>query len=93
VARAGGTTQPLGSLLAEDGDRPVGFVLALPDLNQVLVHLNGRLFPFGIFKALWYRRRITQTCVVVLGVVKEYRKLGIDNDERGPMNDELKKQR
>jgi hypothetical protein len=65
-------------LLAEDRGRPVGFALALPNFNQVLARLNGRLLPFGILKALWYRRKITQARVVLLGVLNEYRRLGID---------------
>ena len=35
-------------LIAEVGGEPVGFSLALPDLNQALRHLpDGRLLPFG----------------------------------------------
>jgi hypothetical protein len=36
--------------IARSGDEPIGFVFALPDYNQVLSKLNGKLFPFGIFK-------------------------------------------
>lgn len=56
----------------------VGFALALPDFNQVLRHLNGRLLPFGIFKALWYRRRIHRMRVLTLGLLEGYRGKGID---------------
>jgi len=65
-------------LIAEDGDKPVGFALALPDFNQVLARLNGRLLPLGIFKLLWHQRRISRARVILLGVVKEYRRLGVD---------------
>ena len=57
---------------------PIGFVLGLPDFNQVLIRLNGRLFPFGIFKALWYRRGLKHLRVPLLGVVPEYLGKGID---------------
>lgn len=60
-----------------DGET-VGFALALPDYNQVLRHLNGRLLPFGILKALWYRRRIHRMRVLTLGLLEEYRGKGID---------------
>lgn len=58
--------------------RPVGFALALPDFNQVLQKLNGRLFPFGILKALWYRRKIHRMRVITLGLLEEYRGKGVD---------------
>ena len=40
-----------------DGE-PAGFSLALPDFHQVLRRINGRLFPTGVLKVLWYRRRM-----------------------------------
>src|SRR5205085_10662045 len=36
-------------LFAEIDDRPVACVVAIPDLNQVLKRMGGRLFPFGLF--------------------------------------------
>ena len=64
--------------IAEHLDKPVGFILCLPDFNIVLKHLNGRLFPFGILKALWYKRRINRIRIITMGVVKEHRRSGID---------------
>jgi GNAT superfamily N-acetyltransferase len=57
--------------------RPIGFLIGLPDYNQVLRHLNGRLFPFGFAKFLWYRRRINAGRIFVLFVTPEYRKKGV----------------
>jgi len=55
-----------------------GFSLTLPDYNQALKHLNGRLFPFGILKLLWHSRRIDHPRILVMGVVHEYQRRGID---------------
>ena len=44
--------------IARSGDAPVGFVLALPDYNQVLKKMNGKLLPFGFIKYLWYKNKI-----------------------------------
>jgi GNAT superfamily N-acetyltransferase len=66
------------ALVAEVGGEPVGVSIALPDYNEVLRHLNGRLWPFGFLKALWYRRRIKRLRLVTLGVVPGYRKAGVD---------------
>ncbi len=66
------------ALLAEIGDEPVGFFLGLPDLNVVFKKMKGRLWPFGIFRFLIGRRRIPRVRVLTMGVVREYRRSGID---------------
>jgi GNAT superfamily N-acetyltransferase len=59
-------------------DEPVGFALALPDYNQALKHINGRLFPLGLPKLLWYRRRINVARTLTLGVKPDHRGTGLD---------------
>ncbi|MBN1901260.1 N-acetyltransferase [Candidatus Sumerlaeota bacterium] len=59
-------------------DKPAGFILCLPDINIVLKHLKGRLFPFGIFKALYWKRKINRIRIITMGVIRECRGLGID---------------
>jgi GNAT superfamily N-acetyltransferase len=66
------------ALIAEVDGKPAGFSLAVPDMNQVLGKLNGRLFPFGIFKMIGWRKRITGIRILTLGVIEEYRKRGIE---------------
>jgi len=65
-------------LLAEVDDKPVGIFVGLPDVNQPLLHMNGRLFPFGWIKYLWYRRKIDTFRGLIMGVIEEYREKGID---------------
>jgi GNAT superfamily N-acetyltransferase len=60
-----------------DGE-PAGFSLSLPDLNQALIHTNGRLLPFGLLKILWHSRHIDLLRVLAMGVRRKYQKLGID---------------
>jgi hypothetical protein len=60
-----------------DGE-PAGFSLALPDINQALLKINGRLFPTGLFKLLWYSRKIDMLRVLIMGMKKKYRNMGID---------------
>jgi GNAT superfamily N-acetyltransferase len=62
---------------AEVGGRPVGFGMVMPDVNQALAKVRGRLFPFGIFKLLWTLPRIKEGRYMALGVVREYQKKGI----------------
>lgn len=61
---------------ANDGT-PIGFDIALPDYNQALKHINGRLFPFGLFKFLYYKKRIDRVRLFVFFVVPEFRKKGV----------------
>ncbi len=64
-------------LVAEKDGETVGAALTIPDFNQVLRHLNGRLLPFGWAKALWYRRRIDRVRVFALGVRREWQHTGV----------------
>jgi GNAT superfamily N-acetyltransferase len=65
-------------LLAFVDGEIAGFSLALPDLNLALRHINGRLLPFGLFKVLWYARKIDMLRVLAMGVRKKFQGLGID---------------
>lgn len=64
-------------ILAEDENRPVGFAFALPNFNEVIKKMNGRLTPLGIFKYLFYRKRIKGLRAVAFGVLKEFRQTGL----------------
>ena len=64
--------------IAEVDGEPVAFSIALPDLNQALKHLDGTLFPTGIFKLLWHRRNINQIRTALMGVIPKYQGKGID---------------
>ncbi len=65
------------AFVAEKDGETVGAALSLPDYNQVLKRLDGRLLPFGWAKALWYRRKIDRVRVFALGVKREWQHTGI----------------
>ena len=64
--------------VAERGGVPVGFSGTLPDLNEVLVGLDGRLFPFGLLKILARKKKVRRVRIVILGVDPAMRGKGID---------------
>ena len=65
-------------MFAEKADgETVGTAWTVPDFNQVLARLNGRLLPFGWIKALIARRRINTVRVFALGVKPEYQHAGV----------------
>ncbi len=70
--------EPRYVLLAFVHGEPVGFSLTLPDFNQALRHVNGRLFPFGLLRLFWHSRRIDRGRVFALGLKPGFRDKGID---------------
>src|SRR5512143_2228299 len=65
-------------IMAEVNGSPAAFFMAVPDYNQVLSKINGRMGPVGIMKFLWYSRKIRDIRVLTMGVKEEYRKRGIE---------------
>ena len=62
----------------EKDGQVIGFAAALPDLNVALkTNPSGRLFP-GILKILWAARKVTRIRILLLGLLKEYRRTGAD---------------
>ena len=58
--------------IAELDGEPVAFMLTLPDVNELIRDLDGKLFPFGWAKLLWRLRepRTARIRVPLMGVVK-----------------------
>ena len=65
------------AFIAEKDGETVGAALTLPDYNQVLKHLNGRLLPIGWAKALYWRRKINRVRVFALGVKAKHQHAGV----------------
>ncbi len=63
--------------IAEKDGEAIGAALTLPDVNQAMAKLNGRLLPFGWAKFLLGKRKIDQLRVLALGVKNEYRHSGV----------------
>jgi GNAT superfamily N-acetyltransferase len=66
------------TLIAEIDGQVVGASITLPDLNQVLRHMNGRLLPTGWWHLLRRQRHISQARIFALGVLPTYRQRGIE---------------
>jgi GNAT superfamily N-acetyltransferase len=68
-------------LLAEVGGETVAFILGVPDFNEALRRLRGRLMSPRLALALPYLagfRRPRRTRVIAMGIRREYRQRGID---------------
>ncbi len=72
--------QPKGVLFAEDRDgRPVGFAIAIPDVNHILKDLRGSMFPFGWLRLLLGIPRLRRYRMFALGVIPEYQGKAVDS--------------
>ena len=66
------------SFIAEYDGEPAGMSLVLPDMNQALKKAAGRMFPLGLLRMLWYRRKINSWRMPILGVRRDHRLRGIE---------------
>lgn len=62
-------------------EEPIAFVLCLPDANQILRHVNGKLNLWGKLKFTWYRYTTTidRLRIIVMGCKKKYQNHGIES--------------
>ena len=65
------------AMIAELDGEVVGAALTLPDVDQALARMGGRLLPFGWWHFLRRRRYIDRLRVFALGVRNEYQHLGV----------------
>ena len=61
--------------IAEIGDRVAGISVTLPDFNQVVKRMNGRILPFGWRHVLMKNRIIDRVRIFMLGVAHEFQSL------------------
>ena len=67
--------------LAEEGAEVAGFLLAVPDANEIIQPLRGRLLSPGLLRALpyligWRQPRLFR--VIALGTRREFRRRGLE---------------
>ncbi|MBS1509674.1 MAG: GNAT family N-acetyltransferase [Bacteroidetes bacterium] len=62
-------------------NEPIAFVVCLPDTNQILKHVNGKLNLWGKLKYLWYSKTktIDRIRIIVMGVKTQFQNKGIES--------------
>lgn len=69
--------RPEITAIAEVSGKPAGMMIALPNINEVIKDLNGRLFPTGLLKLIWRlmlgRYRFESARLLLLGIMPEFR--------------------
>ncbi len=62
-------------------NEPVCFFIMLPEVNQIVRHLNGKLNHVGRLKFLWYRHiknKLTKAFGLIFGIVPEHQRKGVE---------------
>lgn len=62
-------------------EEPIALFVMIPDLNQILAKLKGRINFLNFPKFLWlkWRKTITRTRSLIIGIVPKYQRLGIES--------------
>ncbi len=62
-------------------NKPIAMFAMIPDINQILKKLNGKLNLLGIAKFLYYKKRniMTRTRILLMGVDTKYQRYGIES--------------
>ena len=62
-------------------DEPVLFFGMIPDWNQLLSRMNGKLNLWSLLKFFWYKKmkRITRTRILIMGVVPKFQGSGLES--------------
>ncbi len=62
-------------------DKPIGFFVLLPDLNQILKQLNGKLNLWNIIRFIYFKttHKITRVRAIAGGVLHSYQNTGVES--------------
>lgn len=61
--------------------KPIALFVMIPDINQILKKLNGKLNIIGILKFLYYKatKTINRTRILIMGIDTNYQRSGIES--------------
>lgn len=62
-------------------EKPIALFVMLPDLNQILQKLNGKLDFTGIIKFMYHKwkKTMTRTRIIIMGVDPDYQRSGVES--------------
>ena len=61
-----------------EDDRPVGFVMSVPNYYTVFRKMNGRTDPAALARALYWKRRIRSVRAILQYVIPDYQNKGVN---------------
>jgi hypothetical protein len=62
-------------------EKPIALFVMIPDINQILKKLNGKLNIAGIVKFLYYKKTktINRTRIIIMGIDTQYQRSGVES--------------
>lgn len=62
-------------------EEPAAFLVQFPDVNQIIKHFHGKLNVINKLRFMWmkYRKTITRTRIVIMGVKPKYQRYGVES--------------
>jgi len=59
---------------------PIALFVMIPDINQLLVRLNGKLNLLNIIRLMWFKKRrvMNRTRSIIIGISPKYQRSGIE---------------
>jgi GNAT superfamily N-acetyltransferase len=66
------------AMFVEIDGKPVGFVLALPDINEALLRCNGLRYPWNYLQLWWRTRRLRGMSFKIIALDPDYWGRGLD---------------
>ena len=62
-------------------EKPIALFVMIPDINQILKKLNGKLNIAGILKFLYYKKAktINRTRIIIMGIDAHYQRSGVES--------------
>ncbi len=66
---------------AYHNEKPIALFTMIPDINQILRKLNGKLNFLGIIKFLYYKKAkiINRTRILIMGIDPKYQRSGVES--------------
>ena len=73
--------------------KPIAFLVMFPDANQILKKMNGKMHLLNKLRFLYLSKNkgMTRTRIVIMGVVPEFQKFGVESGIFWHMNQVMKK--
>ena len=66
------------AMVVEIGGQAVGFVLALPNINEALLHCNGLRYSWDYIRLWWHTRRLREMSFKIIALDPNYWGRGLD---------------
>ncbi|MBI3073931.1 MAG: N-acetyltransferase [Deltaproteobacteria bacterium] len=79
--------EPRLAIIAEWKGEPIAISIAIPNINEALAGLDGKLFPFGLLRLLWRIkvRGLKSSRLALLGIKRSYRGQGFGGRGLAPL--------